>query len=170
MYMASTNRYRGLARGPIDHKSSSVINQISGQSIVMGSSVILETTTIPSGELLPRVKTINVIGSKLYGIAVGGDADGVYGDGSTGDDSNLAATGAGQGVVVVTQGRCLARVSGKDGGGAVVIGDALTQEGFSGLLRKAIVGEHVIAIALNSVSVIDLDMIAVDVQREGFQT
>jgi len=165
--MANTNRFQGLARGPIDHKSSSVINQVSNGSIDMGS-VVAVTTTIVSSETLPRVLQSTTQGSNLsYGIAVGGDTDGIYGDGSaSSDDSTRATNAAGQGVVVVTQGRCLARVSG-DGAAVVTIGDPLTQSATTGVLEFATTGDSVIAFALNDVGVSDIDMIAVDVQREG---
>lgn len=165
--MANTNRFQGLARGPIDHKSSSVINQIANGAIDMGS-VVAVTTTINASETLPRVEQITVQGSDLvYGIAVGGDADGIYGNGSAStDDSTRAATGALQGVVVVTQGRCLARVSG-DGDSVVTIGTPLGQSATAGVLESAGVLDIVIAFALNDVGVGDTDMIAVDVQRVG---
>ena len=165
--MANTNRYQGLARGPIDHKSSSVINQIANGAIDMGS-VVSVTTTINSSETLPRVEQSAAQGiSFSYGIVVGGDADGIYGDGSAStDDSTRAATGALQGVVVVTQGRCLARVSG-DGIGVVSIGSPLTQSGITGVLERADALDFVIAFALNDVAAGDTDMIAVDVQRTG---
>ena len=165
--MANTNRFQGLARGPIDHKSSSVINQVSNGSIDMGS-VVAVTTTIQSSETLPRVQQIVTQGSNLsYGIAVGGDTDGIYGNGSaSSDDSTRATNAAGQGVVVVTQGRCLARVSG-GGFAEVTIGDPLTQSATAGVLEFAGVGDTVIAFALNDVIAADIDMIAVDVQREG---
>ena len=103
----------------------------------------------------------------IYGIAVGGDADGIYGNGSAStDDSTRAATGALQGVVVVTQGKCLARVSG-DGTSVVTIGDSLTQSATAGVLEEAVAADVVLAFALNDVASGDTDMIAVDVQREG---
>lgn len=165
--MANTNRFQGLHRGPIDHKSSSVINQIANGAIDMGS-VIAVTTTINSAETLPRVEEISSQGSGLtYGIVVGGDVDGIYGDGSAStDDLTRAATGALQGVVVVTQGRCPARVSG-DGASVVTIGDPLTQSAIAGVLEFATTGDTVIAFALNDVGAGDIDMIAVDVQRAG---
>ena len=161
--MANTNRFRGLARGPIDHKSSSVINQISDGSIDMGS-VVAVSATIDSREILPRVGEISSEGSSLvYGIAVGGDVDGIYGDGSAStDDKTRATNAAGQGVVIVTQGRCLARVT-----ESVAIGDPLTQSVTAGVLKKALATEFVFAFALNGVDTIDTDMIAVDVQRGG---
>jgi len=162
--MTSTNRFQGLHRGPIDHKSSSVINQVSDGAIDMGSVIALVAPVITS-ETLPRVEEITDAGSELvYGVAVGGDTDGIYGDGSVSvDDSTRATNGAGQGVVVVTQGRCLARVL-----GPVSIGNLLTQSGTSGVLDIADTDlDAVIAIALFDIPGTDTDMIAVDVQRGG---
>ncbi len=166
--MANTNRYQGLHRGPIDHKSSSVINQVSNASIDMGSVVTL-VTSIPSAELLPRVNTQAAsAGAATYGIAVGGDIDGIYGDGSvSSDDSTRATNAAGQGIVIVTQGRCPARVLGGTGATAVIVNTPLTQSTNSGVLKAAIATEEVIARALNAVADGDTDIIAVDVQREG---
>ena len=163
--MASTNRYQGLHRGPIDHNASSVINAVSNSKIDMGSVVLLDAT-IPSTELLPRVEEGTAQGSSLvYGIAVGGDTDGIYGDGSVSvDDSTRATNAAGQGVVIVTQGRAPARVV---GGSTLVIGDELTASATIGTLEKATTGDFVIAIALNDVADADTDIIAVDVQRGG---
>ncbi len=164
--MASTNRYQGLHRGPIDHNASSVINAVSNSAIDMGSVVLLDAT-IPTTELLPRVEQLgSVQGSALvYGVAVGGDTDGIYGDGTASvDDSTRATSAAGEGVVIVTQGRCPARVK---GGSTLVIGDELTPSATIGLLEKATTGDYVIAIALNDVADADTDVIAVDVQRAG---
>ena len=162
--MPNTNKFQGLARGPIDHQSSSVINAISNGIIDVGDAV--ELTIIGSVEILPRVETSTVQGAILYGVVVGGDVDGIYGDGSQStDNSTRASSGAGQGVVVVTQGRCLAKVTGGTGG--IVISDKLVQTGTAGVLEKALTGDEVIATALNSVAIGDIDMIAVDVQREG---
>ena len=160
------NQFQGLHRGPIDHKSSSVINQIANGAIDMGSVVAL-TSAIDPKETLPRVEEIAVQGSLLvYGIAVGGDADGIYGTGvASTDDSTRATTGAGQGVVVVTQGRCLARVDATSS--FIAIGDKLTQSLTAGVLEFAGVGDVVIAIALQEADGVGLDVIAVDVQRNG---
>ena len=163
--MANVNRFPGLHRGPIDHKSSSVINLISKGTIDMGSVVELETPAFTG--ILPTVSSgVGIGGSTVYGIAVGGDNDGIYGTGAAAtDDSTKATTGDGQGVVVVTQGRCLARVGGAVGG-LVAIGDELVMSAVTGVLQKhTLAGQTVIAIALNSVLAVDTDIIAVDVQR-----
>ena len=134
----------------------------------MGAAVTLDTT-VASGELLPRVDEAAASqGIAAYGIAVGGDTDGIYSTTgiASGDDSTQATASAGQGVVVVTQGRCLARVDGT-GGGTVVVGSKLTvSDTRTGTLELATSGDEIIAIALQAPTG-DEDIIAVDVQREG---
>lgn len=168
------NQFRGLARGPIDHNASAVINSIANGVITMGSALLLDTT-IPIAEILPRVEeSTATVDLNIYGIAVGGDTDGIYGDGSAAsDDSTRATASAGQGVVVVTQGRCLARVKGADQAGdqAISIGDPLvSSDDDAGTLFRgtdADPTEFVIARALQPITSGNLDIIAVDVQREG---
>ncbi len=160
------NNYVGLHRGPIDHEASSVINSIASEAINMGSAVRLNTT-IPSTELLPRVDEADTINEQAYGIAVGGDRDGIYGTGATdgGSGDNLATDALGQGVVVVTQGRCPARVT-----GTIAVGDKLVVEGTgAGLLTVPAIpaeADRVIAIALQA-NATGEGIIAVDVQRQG---
>ena len=164
-----TNFYLGLARGPIDHQSSSVINVIANEAIGMGSVVTL-VATIPTDELLPRVEEGDAAADVSYGIAVGGDADGIFS--TTGaaptDDTTRATSGAGQGVVVVTQGRCLARVDGN--ATAIVVGTPLSASATAGVLEVANAAtDRIIARALQPSSGAT-DIIAVDVQREGLFT
>lgn len=158
-----TNFYLGLARGPIDHQSSSVINVIANGPIDMGSAVEL-VLAVPPTELLARVKESDAgaITDPIYGIAVGGDTDGIYGDGTaSSDDSTKATAGAGQGVVVVTQGRCLARVNGD-----IPVGTRLGSSSTDpGVLITAISTSPVIAIALQDTLASGEHIIAVDVQR-----
>ncbi len=160
-----TNFFLGLARGPIDHEASSVINVVANGAISMGDAVDL--IAAPTSELLPRVQTSNAVqGDVTYGVAVGGDTDGIYGDGTAAtDDTTRATAGAGLGVVVVTQGRCLARVDGNTGG-AILIGSKLTQSATAGVLELAATGDNVIAVALQG-SIGVTDIIAVDIQRGG---
>ena len=157
------NNYVGLHRGPIDHEASSVINMVASEAISMGDAVRLGTT-IPATELLPQADVSDVAGEEVYGIAVGGDADGIYGDGAVAtDDSTRATSSAGEGVVVVTQGRCPARVTGN-----VLVGEALVAEGTTGLLIVPAIPadtDRVIAIALQ-VNTTGVGIIAVDVQRQ----
>jgi len=161
-----TNQFPGLARGPIDHNASSVINVIANGAITMGSAVAL--VAAPTSEILPRVEeTDNPTVVRTYGIAVGGDTDGIYGDGSAAsDDSTRATASAGEGVVVVTQGRCLARVDGATGV-AIVVGSPLAASTTVGVLEVADTNAtNIIARALQP-STGAADIIAVDVQREG---
>jgi hypothetical protein len=159
------NKYPGLARGTIGRTENSTINVIAGDKIEMGSAVVL-LTLIPTTDLLPRVQESAVKGTANYGIAVGGDADGIYsptGEG-TGLAPTLAAGSGGESVNICTQGRCLARVNGATT--AIVVGAKLTQSAGSGILQVAVATESVIAIALQP-SGTATDIIAVDVQREG---
>ena len=152
-----TNHFQGLARGPIDHEASSVINVIANGAIEMGATVDLDTT-IPASDILPRVAG-SASAALAYGIAVGGDNDGVYGDGAAAppaDNSTMATTEAGQGVVIVTQGRCPAKIA-----GAVTVGATLASDGAGRLVAAA---ANIIAIALQDGAADDI--IAVDVQRE----
>lgn len=166
-----TNFYSGLARGPIDHESSSIINTVAAGTITMGSCVLV--TTPGSEELLARViesPAISVL-IKLYGIAVGGDVDGVYGDGNEAfTDVNRATNAAGQGVKVCTQGRCLARVESTV---AIAIGDPLGSSGAGagneGVLVNALTQptSPIRARALQALPASPgFHIIAVDVQRE----
>ncbi len=167
--LSLTNFYLGLARGPIDHQSSSVINSIANEAIEMGSLTVL-VTTIPSGELLPRVEEADAATEIGYGIAVGGDTDGIYSTtgAASGDDSTQATASAGQGIVIVTQGRCLARVDGN--ADAILVGSPLSASATAGILELANAAtDFIIARALQP-SVLATDIIAVDVQREGLLT
>ena len=156
-----TNQFPGLARGPIDHEASSVINSIANEAITMGDLVQLDTSGPPSSELLPRIEVADTAqgSDSSYGVVVGGDADGIYGSGAAAvDDTTRAALAAGEAVVVVTQGRALARVT-----GTITIGDDLTQSATAGTLEPAAVGDSVFAKALQTTSTADIA--AVDVQR-----
>ena len=165
-----TNFFLGLARGPIDHQSSSVINQIANGAIEMGSSVQLVTPII-AVEISPRVAETTTTAEIAFGIAVGGDTDGIYSTtgAASGTDATRATASAGQGVVIVTQGRCLARVDGTVGGG-IAIGDTLTPSLTAGILKIAnATNDTIIARALQ-ISTGATDIIQVDVQREGLKT
>ena len=165
-----TNFFTGLARGPIDHDASSVINAVSNGEITMGSALqLVDIASVAPAEILPRVEEIEglVLTDLVYGIAVGGDTDGIYGDGDAAtDDTNLATASAGQGVVVVTQGRCLARV---DTTFAVDVGSPLSaSDADPGMLELAATGAIVVARALQPLTITTgNNIIAVDIQREG---
>ncbi len=156
-----TNLYPGLARGPIDHKSSSVINMIANAAnMEMGGCVKLVAP--PSTELLPRATPTTAEGELSYGIIVGGDNDGIYGDGgaSPADNTTKASLLAGDGIVVCTQGRCLARLAEN-----CTLGARLGASNAGALVLANAVGDEVLAVALQVGSA--GDVIAVDVQRQG---
>ena len=158
-----TNQYPGLWRGPIDHEAGSIINAIAATIIPMGASVSLVTS--PSNENLPRVSAGG--DDNFYGVVVGGDNDGVYPPPAQGFEffeENFAATEAGQGVVVVTQGRCIATV--RAVGISIVVGGPLQMDG-GNFLRNASSGEEVVARALLPIEQGETDIIPVDIQREG---
>lgn len=175
------NFFLGLARGPIDHNASSVINVTSNLKIDMGSAVKLIATP-SSNEILPRVTEVTLNDDVAYGVVVGGDADGIYGDGSLDAGptfKNLASDKAGDTVVVVTQGRCLARVrttNRANTGTAIAVGTKLvagnpTSGTIGQLIPASNAAETIIAIALQAVGTTDTsDIIAVDIQREGLFT
>lgn len=177
--MADENKFKGLARGPIDHAASAVINAIATEPMTMGSAVKLAVAG--TGEILPRVALVDTDGDVTYGIVIGGDADGVYGDDGqdAASDINRAATAAGQAVVVCVRGRCVARVQADDdegNGTAIAIGDALAagvpDTGDTGLLVAVDKATNFIcARALQAIDTTgDSDLIAVDLQREGLFT
>lgn len=154
-----TNFYPGLARGPIDHESSSVINVIANESLDMGACVVLIDP--PATELLARVENGDAITETGYGIVVGGDLDGIYGTGAASTDDTTRAGVAGDAVVVCTQGRCLAKVTGD-----VPTGSRLAVS-TTGTLQIAIATQLVVAVALQDSLGVGDHIIAVDVQRAG---
>ncbi len=158
-----TNLYPGLARGPIDHQASSVINAIASEAMDMGAVVVQLAPA--ATELLPRVENADAVTEIGYGIAVGGDADGVYGTGAdaaagAAGDVNRAASAAGQAVVVCTQGRCLAKIS-----ETTTLGAALSPSTDGTLILANTALHFIVARALQVGA--SGDIIAIDVQREG---
>jgi len=116
----------------------------------------------PSTELLPRADKVDTAGEDSYGITIGGDNDGIYGDGgaSPADNTTKATLLVGDAVVLCTQGRCLARISEN-----VILGDELGADGTGDMAKADAAGNMILATALQAGSAGDI--IAVDVQREG---
>ena len=164
-----TNRYLGLSRGALDPSACNIINALSVGIIDMGSGVTLLPTT--DGTIRVREGTPNPKTNHCFGIAIGGDVDGVYGDGGNSiDDSIRATNAAGQGVQVLTQGRCLAKVNGLGIGLGTPVGGSLVllanPGGILSHLPIPTLGALIIARALAPVAEFDTDMIPVDIQRE----
>ena len=163
------NKFEGLAQGSIDHKASSIINSVCGDaSLKIGDVVKILPVGTGNGftqleDLLPRVG-VTGLGEPAYGIIVGGDFEGIYGDGAIPINFDNLAVGIivsffGEGVRVCTSGRCLALVS-----GPISVGDKLTSSPV-GLVNAN--GGNIIATALQTAA--DLNsIIAVDIKREGF--
>jgi len=155
------NSYPGLALGTIGFRSNSVVNAIANVPILMGSAVQLVAG--PSNELLPRVEPVDKTGGLMYGIAVMGDADGIYGDDIPPLTINRAAVRSGQTVAVLTQGRCLARVNTD-----VVLGEALmTATVPVGTLISFIPASGNNKVAITLIAQAAEGLTVVDVQREG---
>jgi len=142
---------------------------IANEAIGMGSLTVL-LSTVQTAELLPRVEEADAATEVGYGIAVGGDADGIYAtDGAIPTtDATRATSAAGEGIVIVTQGRCLARVDGN--ADAIVIGAPLSASATAGVLELADAATDVIIARALQPSTGATDIIAVDVQREGLFT
>lgn len=164
--MASTNRYPGLSKGPIDSgpRGALIQNDIAGSALEMG--IVVKYGTIATSQLLPSVVLSTVASTtvRALGIIVDGANDGVYGDGGTPTDLNKAALAAGESVAVLTQGRCLAKVTGT---GGVIIGQPLIAHSDGTLIKASGATQPVIAIALAAVATADIDMIAVQVIGGG---
>lgn len=171
MSAVEPNLFEGLSTGPIDHRASQTINAIAQGTVIIGSA--MTPWTIPSDEILPRAKHIGSVAQSLtfYGIAVSGDQRGFYPPTSITQSPNffpeiIAATG--QGIVVVTQGRCIARVTTFTN--AINVGDPLTSNATSELIL-ATSDTPIHARALQSIPQITeggtVQYMAVDVSREG---
>ena len=155
------NSYPGLWLGTIGYRSNSVVNAIADVPITMGSAVQLVAG--PSNELLPRVEPVDKVGGLMYGIAVQGDADGIYGDDLTTLEINRATIRPGQGVGICTQGRCLARVE-----GAVVLGEPLMTDVIPpGVLIPFVPASGNNKVAITLIAQAGDGLTVVDVQREG---
>lgn len=94
-----SNKFLGLAQGPIDHKASSIISSVCGDaSLKIGDVVRVLPVGTGNGftqpnDLLPRVGLVNSSGDSSYGIVVGGDFEGIYDDGAIPITPNNLALG-----------------------------------------------------------------------------
>jgi hypothetical protein len=150
-----TDKYAGLFDGAIDERAY-VINAIADEQITIGSPVIIVTPG--TGELLPRVEPTAVQGAFIYGICVGGDANGTYGG-----TSEIAGE-AGDAVKICVNGRCKARVDGSIR--AISIAGPLTASSTDGVAEDCTTGDICFARALQP-STFSTDFIAVHVDQEG---
>ena len=158
-----TDKYTGLYDGAAD-SAALVVNAIADEAIEIGSPVI--AVAAATGELAPRVEPTTDGTLFIAGVVVGGDANGIWVDGTTANDGS-AATAAGESVKVCTTGRCKVRVDGSTGGtnSNIAIGDPLSAS-IDGVAQRAVASDYVFARALQ-VSTAVQDAILCEVTLEG---
>ncbi len=158
-----TDKYQGLFDGAAD-SAASVINAIADEAIEIGAPVI--AVAAATGEVNPRVEPTTDGTLFVAGVVVGGDANGIWVDGTTANDGN-AADAAGESVKVCTTGRCKVRVDGSTGGANsnIAIGDPLSC-GIDEIAQRAVASDFVFARALQ-VSTASTDAILCEVTLEG---
>lgn len=159
-----TDNYPGLFDGAAD-SSAMVINAIADEAIEIGAPVI--SVAAATGELSPRVEPTAVGETPIAGVVVGGDANGIWVDGTTTNDGN-AASAAGEAVKVVTRGRCKVRVDGSTGGANsnIAIGDPLSASPTDEVAQRSQTGEFIFGRALQATTGVE-DAILCEVTLEG---
>lgn len=158
-----TDKYAGIFDGATD-AAALVINLIADEAIEIGAPVI--QVAAATGEINPRVEPTTDGTLFVAGVVVGGDANGIWVDGTTANDGN-AADAAGDSVKVCTTGRCKVRVDGSTGGANsnIAIGDPLSC-GADEIAQRAVASDFVFARALQT-STASTDAILCEVTLEG---
>ena len=159
-----TDNYPGIANGPIDD-AAITINYIADEAIEIGAPVIY--VAAGTGEILPRVEPSTGGTLTVAGVVVGGDAEGVWSDGTVANDGN-AADAAGETVRVCSLGRCKVRVNGSTGGvnSNIALGDALSIGAADEIAQRAVTSDFVFGRALQATIGVS-DAIACYVTLEG---
>ena len=155
--------YPGLFDGAAGAEAL-VVNFIADEAIKIGGPV--QIVAGATGELAPRVEPEATGVLYIAGVAVGGDANGIWVDGSTANDGN-AADAAGDTVKVCIFGRCKVRVDGSTGGANsnIAIGDSLSA-GIDETAQRAITDDSVFGRAMQAATGIN-DAILCMVNQEG---
>ena len=159
-----TDKYPGLFDGAAD-SAAIVINAIANEAMDIGSPVNFVAPA--TGEIAPRVALIATNGH-VGGVVVGGDANGIWVDGTTTNDGSAAAA-AGDTVKICTQGRCKVRVDGSTGGASsnIAVGDPLCAGDVDGVAKLCVTaGDIVFARALQTSTAVQ-DAILCEVSQEG---
>ena len=158
------DKYPGLFDGAAD-TSAMVINAIADEAIEIGAAVI--PVAPATGELNPRVEPTTTGTLAIAGVVVGGDANGIWVDGTTTNDGN-AADAAGEAVKLVTRGRCKVRVDGSTGGAEsnIAIGDPLSVGAVDEVAQRSQTGDFIFGRALQT-STASTDAILCEVTLEG---
>lgn len=159
-----TDKYAGIFDGAAD-PSAMVINAIADEAIEIGAPVI--AVAAGTGEINPRVEPTTDGTLYVAGVVVGGDANGIWVDGTVANDGN-AADAAGESVKVCTRGRCKVRVDGSTGGANsnIAIGDPLSCGGSDEVAQRAVASDFVFGRALQT-STASTDAILCEVTLEG---
>jgi len=159
-----TDNYTGLFDGAAD-SGAIVINAIADEAIEIGAPVIV--VAAGTGELDPRVEPTTDGTLYVAGVVVGGDANGIWSDGTVTNDGN-AADAAGESVKVCTHGRCKVRVDGSTGGANsnIALGDPLSCGGSDEVAQRAVAADFVFGRALQT-STASTDAILCEVTLEG---
>jgi hypothetical protein len=158
-----TDNYAGLFDGAAD-SAALVVNAIADEAIEIGSPVI--SVAAGTGEINPRVEPTADGTLAIAGVCVGGDANGIWVDGTTANDGS-AASAAGESVKVCTTGRCKVRVDGSTGGANsnIAIGDPLSAS-IDGVAQRAVASDYVFGRALQTSTAVQ-DAILCEVTLEG---
>lgn len=158
------DNYPGLFDGAAGAEAL-VVNFTASEAIEIGACV--GTAAAGTGELQARVQPISTLGAHSVGVVVGGDANGIWSDGTVANDGD-AASAAGETVKVCVFGRCKIRVNGSTGGAnsAIAIGDPITASATDEIAQKPAAGNFVIARALQATSAAS-DAILCFVTNEG---
>ncbi len=159
-----TDKYKGLFDGAA-RPDQIVINAIADEAIKIGSPVV--PVAAGTGELDARVEPETDGTKYVAGVVVGGDANGIWVDGTTTNDGD-AASAAGQAVKLCTRGRCKVRVDGSTGGASsnIAIGDPLSISGADGIAQRAVASDFVFGRALQTSNAFT-DAILCEVTLEG---
>ena len=158
------DNYPGLFDGGAGGESV-IVNFIADEAIEIGGPVI--TVAAGTGELQARVEPSTDGAIYCIGVAVGGDANGIFVDGTTANDGNAAAA-AGETVKVCTYGRCKVRVDGSTGGANsnIVVGDPLSIGALDEVAQKTQAVDYCFGRALQATSALQ-DVILCFVTNEG---
>lgn len=126
-----------------------VINAIADEAIEIGAPVIY--VAAGTGELSPRVEPNGVEETSVAGVVVGGDANGIWSDGTVANDGN-AADAAGDTVKLCIYGRCKVRVDGSTGGANsnIAVGDPLSLSSTDEVAQRAQTGFTIFGRALQA--------------------
>ena len=176
------NEFQGLAQGAVNITASSILNVINGDQLLFTGDVVKNLSETLPNLLLPRVGVVSFSGESGYGVVIGGNQKGVYGDGnnpstiSEAQEIGILAAVENDAVRMCTQGTCLARVINRTMT-ELQIGTPLTPDRDEtidtlGAFKEATTGDPILARLLQRVPAAtptdnELRVVAVDVQREG---